>query len=830
MLNFALAAIRARRGPVIGVVAAVALAVALLTASAGLMADALHQPGAGRFSRAAAVITASDTTQIGHGETASAVTVYPPPRLDIHDVSRIAALPAVAEAIPDLAFAISVVKQGVSLSSMGANRVEGHGWSSAALTPYRLVAGNAPTVGEVVLDDRLTPRVAVGQAVTIIAPSGVVTMRVSGLAAADLQHTLGQSAVFFADIDAARLSAASGKVNAVAVLKDATVPIQPFLATLRGRLGAGYAVYPRSRAAEADAGDPRAQQREDLIGYLGTLAAMAVVLAAFIITTTFALTTVQRRRELALLRVIGATPRQLRLLVGREALVLGAAGAVIGCLAGLALAAPLARALVRHGVAPVGLRADVNAAVILIATGAGLLVAVMSALTAVLRIARVRPSEALRASAVEHRATGALRTVLGAASLGGGIAMAVLFKGSLASDFAEVTALTLAIGVAFLAPTFLAAPARAVSQPLRIGAAGLLASAALGNERRRFGALGAGLVLIVALATSFTVSDATSRAAITAAANGRIEVQWIVLPGHEAGMPINAGARVRSIPGVQAAVGTMSLDVYLLDRGLDNFGSPWTAIAFDALVAGTLDLDYVGRPPARLLGNDVAISTTVANAHHVQVGDVIHARFADLTSSALRVAAIYRNSLGFGDIVVPRAMARADASEPSENTVYITATAPLTADAVHRVLPGAALVSRRVYLRDVAQTASSAVWPQWLLVLLIAVFAALSGLNASIVSAYDRKREFTLSRRIGATGAQLLRQSLLEAACITAVSVCVGGLCGATALVRLGQRPGWHIVADTTPTLAVLGSAAALGLVSSFLPQALISRRGGATA
>ena len=76
-------------------------------------------------------------------------------------VERVAAVPGVARAVGDIAFPAGAWNdQGRHLHAERADRLIGHGWDSAALTPYRLTAGRAPSgPSDVVADVRLGTRV-----------------------------------------------------------------------------------------------------------------------------------------------------------------------------------------------------------------------------------------------------------------------------------------------------------------------------------------------------------------------------------------------------------------------------------------------------------------------------------------------------------------------------------------------------------------------------------------------------------------------------------------------------------------------------------------------
>ena len=182
MLRISLQTLRARRGTLAGAFVAIWLAVTLACATGLLMAGALGAPGAGRLSAVDAVVRADPTVTIGRGEDAEALDVVPAPRLPDAMVDRAAAVPGVARAIGDIAFAAGAWDAGGRhLGAAHADRLVGHGWDSAALTPFRLAAGRAPAgPRDVVADARLGTRV--GAALRIVTPSGDARYRVSGLA------------------------------------------------------------------------------------------------------------------------------------------------------------------------------------------------------------------------------------------------------------------------------------------------------------------------------------------------------------------------------------------------------------------------------------------------------------------------------------------------------------------------------------------------------------------------------------------------------------------------------------------------------------------------
>ena len=70
------------------------------------------------------------------------------------------------------------------------------------------------------------------------------------------------------------------------------------------------------------------------MGIMLIFPAIAALVASIVVSSTFRVVLTQRTRELALLRTLGATRRQVRSLVTREALAIGAISSAIGVVLG----------------------------------------------------------------------------------------------------------------------------------------------------------------------------------------------------------------------------------------------------------------------------------------------------------------------------------------------------------------------------------------------------------------------------------------------------------------------------------------------------------------
>ena len=124
------------------------------------------------------------------------------------------------------------------------------------------------------------------------------------------------------------------------------------------------------------------QQFEQLVGLVLALLGLAVVIALFGIVNTLALSVVERRREIGLLRALGLSRSQLRAAVRFEAVVVSLLGTILGIALGLAFAWVVVRALRSDGISAFSVPVTELAAFVVLAALAGVAAAVLPARSA----------------------------------------------------------------------------------------------------------------------------------------------------------------------------------------------------------------------------------------------------------------------------------------------------------------------------------------------------------------------------------------------------------------------------------------------------------------
>ncbi|MGO4418512.1 FtsX-like permease family protein, partial [Streptomyces sp. MCAF7] len=341
MLGLAVATVRARRTAFAGSFTALLLGVAVLTMSALIL---LSGDGGvpGRYAGAPVLVRSA---QGGTGPDGVFLERAPWPAQQTKELTRaLTAVPGVRRAVPDRSFYAQAVADGGpardAVRDAGQRKGDrlGHGWSGAALAPYRLTAGRAPhRSDEVALDRALGARP--GERITLLTAAGPERFTVSG--------TVDGPGYYLTDERAAELS---GGVRVIGLLTERGANPGAVATAARSAvkhlMATGSAATVLDGAARSELAPVRdAKTRwigDQVLTAMGALSAFATV---FVVASTFAFSVAGGRRELGLLRAVGATGLQLRRLLYGQALAVGAAGAAAGALLGAALAPALGSVL-----------------------------------------------------------------------------------------------------------------------------------------------------------------------------------------------------------------------------------------------------------------------------------------------------------------------------------------------------------------------------------------------------------------------------------------------------------------------------------------------------
>ncbi|MFJ9774769.1 FtsX-like permease family protein [Kitasatospora sp. NPDC101157] len=572
---------------------------------------------------------------------------------------------------------------------------------------------------------------------------------------------------------------------------------------------------------------------------------MAAFVAVFVVAGTFAFAVAQRRQEIAMLRAVGATPRQVVGLITGEASVVALASAVSGCLLSLAGAPALAAWLVARGAAPDGFTARPAVGPMLLAATVGLLVALLGAVTAAVRAGRVRAVEALGDAAVDRTVMTRPRwafALLGLLALAGTVTYYLSAATmppapgdqpddpQLASQWVLGADLLTITAIALFAPVVVPPLVRLLSAPLAraTAAAPLLARQNALTAVRRTVSTATPAFLAIALTGTVVGSTAAFADAMTAQGRATAAARYVLRPGNTP-LPADAARRLTAAtPGLHATATTSTVVTGLGadrpafdDHGEDSPGSvPSAATVVDGDLATAWTLPAVDGTAADLRGATLAASTDQVRGHGWKLGDQVNLRLADGTIAGLRLALVYRTQLGLDEILLSGDAADGHLDGARPGAVHLSAE---PADRLGGVLtdahdPGPDPNAHYAWI------ATTTILGPALLYALIAI------VNTMVMSAADRRRDFTVLRLAGTVRRQVLQMVALEAVLVVAtaaaLALAVTALTqyGTTALLNHRILAGQATVALHLPWLPLgAGAALCLGLAvtAGLLPSRL---------
>ena len=564
----------------------------------------------------------------------------------------------------------------------------------------------------------------------------------------------------------------------------------------------------------------------DVSGLQTVLSLVGVIcgfITIFVIASTFAFAVASRRRELGLLRLIGATPGQIRRMVLGEALVVALAASLTGAVLAQLATPLLLRKASYTELAPVRLEPASPWVPLSIAVGAGLLVAMLGARSAARRAGRVGPIDALREAALEPPRIGPVRVVFGLLFMGGAIVMLTLIRPSTGEGvvpLAMFTPMVMVIALTLLAPLVVPWISRLWALPLvawtRVS--GRLARSNVVAAPRRSASLAAPILSISAIAGSMVLS--LSFAADSAAATIRDTLRAPVV--------VTEAADLSTVPGVGVVDAGLPLQLVRISR--DDAQLEDAEGIDPAIAARTRDLTPLSGDLEHLTGNTVAISKEMAGLEHYRVGGELSVTFLDKTAVKLKIVAIVPDAMGVNpSLLIPLDVARKHAPTAKPDRLFV-----LPADGVDP----ASLVS------TIDHAVPAADWEaeqadgvrkgnQFGLILLLgpaALYSAIAIANTLLMGSLQRRHEFVTSRLLGATPAQIRRMVLWESSLVGAVALTLGTAITVTVgiLIRHAMTSGVADVPVTVPWAVLLGIAGiCLGLAvgSALAPTTYILRR-----
>jgi putative ABC transport system permease protein len=723
----------------------------------------------------------------------------------------------------------------------------GFSWTEIpALNPMQIKVGNGRPPegpGEVVIDinSARTAGMEIGDQVTIVAFNGPDTFELVGLASfGDADTLLGATLISFELEEARRVFGYGDELTGIVVQAEPGVDPDELTSAISQVLPEGVEAV----TGETEQNEQAADISEGLsflsIGLLA-FAGVSIFVGAFIIQNTFRIIIAQRTRELALLRAIGATARQVRTLVIIEALIVGIIGSIVGIAFGFLLALGI-RSLMNA----VGLGIPASALVLLprtviVGMAVGVLLTLGSALLPARKASRIPPIAALREDASRTpRRSLHKRAIAGAIITGVGVALlAVGLFASVGNPIIYVAAGAAIgfIGISVLAPLAARPLADVIGWPMSkfFGVSGKLAKENTKRQPRRTASTASALMVGVALVVFFSVFASSTKASVS-------ETVFELFP---ADITFQSTSQTDpELPGVMSptfaddvrthdefgVVSAMQFDRMIIggDSKLIGAVDPSTIEEVFALGADDGAVEALSEPDsliasnAYLKENDLAVGDTVAveypstgQSNAVIVGAFEAADFSDIYMSTDAYMANFRYE---GDAVILTNTAEGVSVEEAQDAI-----APTVASY------GNIKAQTKSDIVTEAETQIDQALALFTGLLFFAVIIAVLGItNTLTLSVYERTREIGLLRAVGMSRRQVRRMVRWEAVIVATFGALLG--------VGIGVVLGWAVVralADEglgsfdipfTQVILALVLAAATGVLAAVWPARKASR------
>ena len=710
---------------------------------------------------------------------------------------RIPDVPGVAAATPGVSGTVVLFNADGTPYQSGGAPSEGMAWidpEQAVGSSNEMVDGRTPAAdGEVVLPEGVLEGagLAIGDTAQVYTTSnGMIDVTVVGTYTSNTDVG-GYVGVGFTSEQARALFSDGEHASNVSVRADEGVDH----GALRDTIAAEYPDFSVSTGEEV---------KERLSDQLGTMldfinyffvafGLIALLVGTFIIYNTFSMLVAQRLRELALLRAIGASRRQITRSVLAEAAVTGIVGSALGVLAGFGLAQLIFVVLdaLDLGIPAGDLALDTSSVITPLVLG--FVVTMFSAWAPARRAGRVAPVQGMRVGSVATEAGGGMRTYIGVLAVIAGIALALIGTWQ---DTTKAGAITVGVGAAALIiGSFLVMPAlarpiaggigRVIGAPF--GAVGRLAATNAGRNTRRTAATAFALTLGLTLVAAFGTLGATTKESISGIIDQDIRADVVVEGVSSQGPPVPLPGTVEERISAVDEVG----DVASLAFGFGLLGGEQQMIsAAGGPVEEMIDATVVdgSLQPAE---DSLVVSRSVARDKGWTYGATVPLVGPDGSESTLRVTGVYEDSQVLGPFYTGRDVYERLVPENLRSTFNVLVspaegyTAEQTLEAVTAELadtPIAMVQTKQEYIDQQTGGVDQLLSIIYALLGLALVVAVLGIVNTLALSVIERRTEIGMLRAVGMQRSQVRRTINLES---TQIAV-FGALIGAAVGVYLG--------------------------------------------
>jgi putative ABC transport system permease protein len=740
------------------------------------------------------------------------------PTIDESLLERVQELPGVAEAegSVDSDQTQLIDDEGDAIVYGGAPNL---GFSIADPTspfnPLTLVEGEWPGPSEVVVDKETAAKedIEVGDTIGVQAEGRVERLPISGIMQFSSGLTIGGATLAGFDLPTAqRLMRKEGRLDEIAVAARADVSDEELQRQIREILPPGTQV----RTGVAQAAEDAAETNEFITflqGFLLAFGGIALFVGSFVIANSLAITIAQRTRELATLRTLGASRRQVLTSIVVESLVVGIVASVIGLFLGLLLARGLFSLFDAVGFTLPNTGLLFETRTIVVALAAGILVTLLASLRPAIRATRVPPIAAVREGATippgrfaRFRGAGALlMTAAGFGALAYG-----LFAGGLDTTailiWMGLGALLVFLGTALFSSRLVAPLANVLGSPAaRIGgAAGKLARDNARRNPQRTASTAAALMIGLALVTLVAVLAAGIIRSFEDAVNKIFVGDYaITAQNNFSAIPIDAADAAATAPGV-TAVGNVRTGEALVLGGVEF------VTAVDPQAGEVINLEWSEGSQnvfSELREDGAFVDDEYAEDNNLRLGSPVELTFPNGTKKRFLIEGIFDPGSGgspFGAVTI--SAAEWDKQVPQPRNLYsflkmqggATDENQAALDRALRDFPNAKAQTRDEFIDNQISGLSSILNILYVLLALSIVVSLFGIVNTLVLTVFERTREIGMLRAIGMTRRQIRRMIRHESVITALIGAAIGIVLGIVLAALLIYRVDFIVFAFPT--------------------------------
>ena len=715
----------------------------------------------------------------------------------------------------------------------------------ARFSALHLVAGSWPHGPAQVAIDQQTAdsqHYAVGSHVGVIA-NGAQERRydVSGVVDFGSSTALAGGTISVFDLPTAqRLFGERNELDQIDVAARPGVATAALLAQIRTVLPPHTRVRTGGQQAQAAFNDSKGVL-DTFRDFLLAFAGIALFVGAFVIANTLSITVAQRARELATLRTLGATARQVRFTVVLEGLVTGLVASVVGLGVGLGLAKGLEALFDALG-ADLPLTGLVFATrTIVVSLLVGTLVTALASLLPAVRATRVPPIAAVREGSMLPPSRLARFGPAVAATVAA-VAIALICVGAFVSGISTgprllliaTGVLALFVAMAMAAPSIARPAALVLGWPAsRVGgAAGRLARANAVRNPARTSSTAAALMIGLALVTAVAVLAQGLKQSIVGSVESEFRGNYVMTS-------VN-GFTPMSIAATGALHRAGVATVIAGERSGDGriFGHTVQVAGIDPGLSQLLRLRWTAGTDstmAHLGAAGAIVDRSFARSHHLTVGSPLHLETSTGKMLALRVTAINdppASENPLGTISISSRTFDSAYTNP-ENVFTLIATRGGVTDANTRALdrvtarfPDAQVQSEAEFLSSQEGAIQSQLNLLYIL-LAISVIVSLFGIvNTLVLTVFERTREIGMLRAIGMSRRQTRRMIRHEAVitCLLGALLGIPAGIGIAAILDRALQGGIPFAVPGGTVAVFVVSAILVGLFAAIFPARRAAR------